>query len=225
MFATRALRATTRLAVVATNPMAQKQSIVISQSMSRINYRYFSDAPAGEAAPAAEGGPKEGEKKDDAASQVQKLEAEVKNLKDQLLRAYAESENTRRIAQRDVENARQYSTSSFAKALLEVADDLDRALSTVPPEKRKTGDVTFDNLIIGIEMTEKNMQKVLRQFGVVKFAEVGEKFDPNLHDALFQVPPNEDRKEDTIANIIKHGYKIKDRVLRPAQVGACVKQD
>lgn len=217
------LRTGVRVAALATNPLSIRQVIPVVATMSRINYRFFSDSASAtmeQAVPATEG-VTESLKED----KTEKLEAEIKNLKDQLLRAYAESENTRRIAQRDVENARQYSASSFAKALLEVADDLDRALSTVPAEKRKTGDAVFDNLIIGIEMTEKNMQKVLRQFGVVKFAAVGDKFDPNLHDALFQVPPAEDRKENTIANIIKHGYMIKDRVLRPAQVGACVKQD
>lgn len=220
MSASRVLRSGVRVAGVTAYPIVrQLQKVPVASNMTRINYRFFSDASStatDQAAPATEA-PKE--------DKTEKLEVEIKNLKDQLLRAYAESENTRRIAQRDVENARQYSASSFAKALLDVTDDLDRALSTVPENKRKTGDVVFDNLIIGIEMTEKNMQKVLRQFGVVKFAAVGEKFDPNLHDALFQVPPAEDRQEDTIANIIKHGYMIKDRVLRPAQVGACVKQD
>lgn len=216
MIASRLVRAGMKVAAV---PAVRQQPIVMAAP--RIQFRLFSDAAAPTEGAEA---PKEGEKAPET-NQVEKLEAEVKNLKDQLLRAYAESENTRRIAQRDVENARQYSASSFAKALLDVADDLDRALSTVPAEKRKTGDAVFDNLVIGIEMTEKNLQKVFRQFGVVKYSEVGEKFDPNLHDALFQVPADENKPADTIAAIVKHGYKIKDRVLRPAQVGAVVKQD
>jgi molecular chaperone GrpE len=152
------------------------------------------------------------------------LENEVKQLKDQLLRAYADIENTRRIAQRDVENTRAYANTSFAKALLEVADDLERAMSVVPANKKNTGDQVFDNLVIGIEMTEKNLQKVLKQFGVVKYGAVGDKFDPNLHDALFQVP-DATKDPNTVAQIVQNGYKIKERVLRPAQVGATVKPD
>lgn len=185
--------------------------------------RFFSDSASGTGAakpaePAAEPAAAQGGK----SPEVEKLEEEVKNLKDSLMRAYAEGENIRRIAQRDVENARMYANSSFAKAILDISDDLERALSIIPAEKRKTGDAIFDQLVIGIEMTEKNMQKTLNKFHVTKYGATGEKFDPNLHDALFQVP-DPSKEPDTIAQIIKHGYKIKDRVLRPAQVGAVVK--
>lgn len=155
--------------------------------------------------------------------EVTKLQNEVKSLKDQLLRQYAEGENIRRIAARDVDNARTYANTSFAKALLEIADDLERALLTVPEEKKKnSGEPILDNLVAGIEMTDKNLQKVFKKFGVVKYGAVDEKFDPNIHEALFQVP-DATKEAGTIAQIVKIGYKINDRVLRPAQVGARVK--
>lgn len=166
--------------------------------------------------------PANGEQGPTHEAQLAKLQEEVKDLKDQVLRAYAESENTRRIAHRDVENARAYANSSFAKAVLEVSDDLERALSVVPVDKRNQADKTMKTLIDGIEMTEKNLQKILGKFGIVKFGEVNDKFDPNIHDALFQIP-DANSEADTVGQIVKMGYKIKDRVLRPAQVGTRVK--
>lgn len=213
MFAPRFVRTGVRAAKIVAVPRINMKPQV----------RFFSDSASGTdaakpAEPAAEPAAAQGGK----SPEVEKLEEEVKNLKDSLMRAYAEGENIRRIAQRDVENARMYANSSFAKAILDISDDLERALSIIPAEKRKTGDAIFDQLVIGIEMTEKNMQKTLNKFHVTKYGATGEKFDPNLHDALFQVP-DPSKEPDTIAQIIKHGYKIKDRVLRPAQVGAVVK--
>eukprot|EP01039_Chlorochromonas_danica_P000412 gene412-445_t len=166
--------------------------------------------------------PQGGESKADA-DVIAGLQNEIKNLKDQLLRSYAEGENIRRIAQRDVDNARSYAVSSFAKATLDIADDLDRAIAVVPVEKKTTGDPVLTQLVLGIELTQKNLSKTLAQFGVVKYGAVGDKFDPNFHDALFRIP--DANEPDTVGQIVKVGYKIKDRVLRPAQVGARVKPD
>jgi molecular chaperone GrpE len=186
--------------------------------------RFFSDASSNEPATSENKQGQEGQTTEPAkpsdAEIIQKLQNEVKQLKDQVLRAYAESENTRRIAARDVENARSYANTSFAKAILEIADDLERALGTVPAEKRKDADSTFKTLIDGIDLTDKNLQKVLHKFGVVKYGVVDEKFDPNLHEALYNIPDSE--KAGTIGAVVKVGYKIKDRVLRPAQVGTRV---
>lgn len=170
------------------------------------------------------------------------LNNEIKHLKDQLLRSYAEGENIRRIAHRDVDNAKSYSVSSFAKATLDIADDLDRALAVVPVEKKASADPTLAQLVEGIELTHKNLAKVqylldpslllrdssdplqaLAQFGVVKYGAVGEKFDPNKHEALFRIP--DAANPDTVGQVVKVGYMIKDRVLRVAQVGARVKPD
>lgn len=163
------------------------------------------------------------EKKPSDAEVITNLQNEIKQLKDQVLRAYAESENTRRIAHKDVENARAYANTSFAKAILDIADDLERALAVVPADKRGGVDSTMKTLIDGIEMTDKNLQKTLGKFGVVKYGAVNDKFDPNIHEALYRIPDNE--KPDTIGQVVKLGYMIKDRVLRPAQVGTRVKPE
>lgn len=150
------------------------------------------------------------------------LQKQLKEAKDQVIRSYAEEENVRRIARRDVENARTYANTSFAKAMLEVADDLERALSVVPAEKRAaTEDPHLKGLIEGIEMTDKNLTKIFAKFGVRKFGEVDDPFDPSLHEALFRLPAG-DKKPDTIGQIVKKGYKLNDRVIRAAQVGARV---
>lgn len=149
---------------------------------------------------------------------ILKLQSEIKELKDQVIRSYAEEENVRRIAKRDVENARVYANSSFAKALLDVADNLERALSAVPEDKRKGTDPILNSLVEGIDMTEKNLQKVFSQFNITKYGSIGDKFDPSLHDALFQVP-DATKESGLVSAVLKTGYKLKDRVIRAAQVG------
>lgn len=195
----------------------------ISRFFSDNSTNAYGNGKNGEEPPgsAQEGSPTDGSTSND---ETKKLQEEVKQLKDQVLRSYAEGENIRRIAKRDVDNARDYANSKFAKSLLSIADDLERAMATVPPERRNSGDAVFDNLVVGIEMTEKNLQKVFSEFNVTKYGKAGEKFDPNFHEALFQVP-DASKEADIIASVVKSGYKLKDRVLRPAQVGATVKPD
>lgn len=154
---------------------------------------------------------------------VAKLQKDIKELKDQIVRSYAEEENVRRIAKKDVESARQYGNASFAKHMLDVADNLERAMEAVPEQTRAelkagSGDAHLRTLFEGIEMTEKGLQKAFAQNGVVKFGLVGDNFDPALHDALYS-SPLEGKKAGTIAAVLKAGYKLKDRVIRPAQVG------
>lgn len=151
------------------------------------------------------------------------LQQEIKELKEKVLRSLAEEENVRRIAKRDVENARNYANASFAKAMLEVADNLDRALTVVPADERlSTDNPTLSGLVKGIEMTDKNLHKILNQFGIHQYGKIDEHFDPNLHDALFQIP-NADKPAGTIGQVVKVGYKMKDRVIRAAQVGTITK--
>ena len=145
------------------------------------------------------------------------LEKEVKELKDKVLRAYAEEENVRRIAKRDVNNAKDYATSSFAKGMLDVADDIERALKSVSHETTDNKDLNL--LVEGLQMTEKNVQKVFGRFGLVKFGAVDDVFDPELHDALFKMPTTETQKEGTVGLVLKSGYRLKDRVIRAAEVG------
>jgi len=156
---------------------------------------------------------------DPSAATIAKLQKEVKDLKDTVLRAYADEENTRRIAKRDVANATAFANEKFAKALLDVADNLERALSALPAEKKASiEDPTFKTLVEGIEMTEKQMQKVFQQFSVVKYGAPGEAFNPELHDALFNIP-DPSKEAGTLGQVLKSGYKLKDRVIRAAQVG------
>ena len=147
------------------------------------------------------------------------LQKEIKELKEKVIRSYAEEENVRRIAKRDVDNAKSYANSSFAKSLLDVADDLERALTSIPPEQlNKTDNTTLKSLYDGIIMTEKSLQKVFQSFKIIQYGTIGDKFDPTLHDALFQMP-NDKYNNNTIIQVLKKGYKLNDRVIRAAQVG------
>ena len=146
------------------------------------------------------------------------LEAELKTLKDQLLRSYAEQENTRTIAKRDVVEARQYAIKSFAKSLLEVADNLQRALDSVNAQDVGSSP-QLQTLFDGIQMTNVGLLKALSSNGVKKYCEVpGDKFDPSLHSALMQYP-DPDKETGTVGQVITVGFTLNDRVLRPAEVG------
>lgn len=172
----------------------------------------------------------------DDSAKIEKLEKEVKDMKDKVLRALAEEENVRRIAKRDIENAKAYANEKFAKALLEVADNLDYALAAAsedgnkdkadPMDNRTGADsaTMLKNLVEGVEATNKGLLKAFAQFGVIKYGAVGDKFDPTIHDALFQVP-DDSMEPNTIAQLLQPGYKMKDRVLRAAQVGTSKKSE
>lgn len=157
------------------------------------------------------------------------LEAQIKDLKDNLLRSLAEQENIRRIAARDVANAKSYAISSFAKSLLDTSDNLTRALHAVPIELRtdRADHPVLANLYEGIIMTEDNLNKAFNKFGLVKFGNIGEKFDPNLHTALFEYPRSDDSSGTTtgspppghIGQVLKVGFMLNDRVIRSAEVG------
>ena len=158
-------------------------------------------------------------------SKEEQLETELKAARDQLLRSLAEQENTRRIAQRDVQDARNFAVKSFAKSLLEVSDNLSRALQVVPEELRRDtqNHPTLATLYEGIEMTEVGLLKAFESNGLKKFGVVGELFDPNKHEALYEYPDPE-KTPGTVGQVIKVGYLLNDRVLRPAEVGV-VKKD
>ena len=157
------------------------------------------------------------------------LEAQIKDLKDTLLRSLAEQENIRRIAARDVDNAKSYAISSFAKSLLDTSDDLTRALMAVPIELRtdRADHPVLANLYEGISMTEINLNKAFNKFGLVKYGNVGDKFDPNLHMALFEYPIDDSSGTTTtgstppghIGQVMKVGFMLNDRVIRSAEVG------
>ena len=152
------------------------------------------------------------------------LERQVIELKDQLLRSLAEQENTRRIAKRDVEAARNFAIKSFAKSLLDTSDNLSLALDAVPEELRadKDGHPVLANLYEGIKMTQLGLNKAFEQNGLAGYGEVGDLFDPSHHDALFQYSdPN--LENGTIGQVMKKGFFLNKRVLRPAEVGVVKK--
>ena len=147
-----------------------------------------------------------------------KLAKENEELKDRALRLAADMENLRRRTARDVHDARTYAIANFARDMLSVSDDLKRALDAIPAEAKASGDTGFKALIDGVEMTERSMLAALERHGVKKLHPEGEKFDPNFHQAMFEVP-NPNVPSGTVTQVVQTGYVIGDRVLRPAMVG------
>jgi molecular chaperone GrpE len=154
----------------------------------------------------------------EAPSPVAQLEAEKIDLKEKLLRTLADMENLRRRTEREVADARTYAVANFARDMLTVADNFQRAIGSVPADSRAGGDPAFKALIEGIELTEREMLKTLERYGVRRIDPQGERFDPNLHQAMFEVP-NPDVPSGTVVQVVQTGYVIGERVLRPALVG------
>lgn len=157
---------------------------------------------------------------------LQDKDKQLAELKERALTSMAELENVRDRLKREAENTKKYAIQEFAKSLLDVADNLGRAIATVPEHIRnealanETSEVAkyLKSLLEGVMMTEKELMKILKKFGVEKFDPVGLPFDPNLHLALFEV--NDPTKEPgTVAVAVKAGYMLHDRILRPAEVG------
>jgi molecular chaperone GrpE len=147
-----------------------------------------------------------------------RLLKENEELKDRALRAAAEMENLRRRTARELQDARAYSAANFARDMLSVSDNLRRALDAIPAEAKAAGDAGFTALIEGVEMTERAMLAALERHGVRKLQPEGEKFDPNFHQAMFEVN-NPDVPANTVVQVVQPGYSIGERVLRPAMVG------
>jgi len=148
---------------------------------------------------------------------VSEAKREAGEFKDKLLRTLAEMENLRKRTEREVSDARLYGIASFAREVLQVADNMHRALEATGPELREQGDAKVKSLIEGVELTERELLKALEKNGVKKFSPQGEKFDPNVQQAMFEmetadVPPGH------VAQVIQAGYMIGERMLRPALV-------
>ena len=159
-----------------------------------------------------------GEPEADQPSPLELLAAERDELKDKYLRLAAEMDNLRRRTARDVRDAKTYSVSNFARDMLAVSDDLRRALDAIPAEARETADAGLKALMEGVELTERSMLSALERHGVTRLSPAGQKFDPNFHQAMFEVP-NPDVPNNTVVEVVQDGYVIGDRVLRPAMVG------
>lgn len=139
-------------------------------------------------------------------------------LKEKLLRTLAEMENLRKRTEREVTEARLYGVSKFARDMLAVADNMRRGLDAVTPELRGSAEPGVKALIEGVELTERELQKALEKNGVRQFTPRGEKFDPNLHQAMFEVP-DPSVPAGSVVEVVQPGYMIGERMLRPALVG------
>ena len=154
---------------------------------------------------------------DDILDPLSTLQSERDDLKDQLLRAVAEMENTRRRAERDVSQSRKYGHTGFARDLLSVVENLSRAVEVLPEERDHLDD-TMKNLVIGVEMITRELETVLERHGITRIMPLGEKFDPTRHQAMFEVPTSE-AEPGNIVQVAQSGWMLHDRLLTPAMVG------
>ncbi len=150
------------------------------------------------------------------------LQDELAETKDRLLRMAAEMENLRKRSERERAEAQQFAITKFARDVLTVADHMAMALATVSQEARDKADDATKNLLEGVELTERELLQVFERHGVSRVAAEGAKFDPNFHEALFQVP-SADVDPGTVVQVVTNGFKIGERLLRPAKVGVSVK--
>ena len=148
---------------------------------------------------------------------LDELEAKISELKDQLLRTVADSENLRKRLEREKEQTRKFGIANFAKDLLSIADNLGRALDAAPT-KEDVEDQALENLVLGIQMTEQELQKAFENNNIRKIDPLGEKFDYNFHQAMFEVEET-DKEPGIVVQVLQPGYAIDDRILRPAMVG------
>ncbi|WP_173934453.1 nucleotide exchange factor GrpE [Chelativorans sp. Marseille-P2723] len=177
--------------------------------------------PAEEMASAAGAAPAEIEAGDVEVTEedvLLRLAQENEELKERALRLAADMENLRKRTQRDVAEARTYGIANFARDMLGVSDNLQRALQAVPDEAKAEAEPRLMALVEGVEMTERAMVAALERHGVKRIDPEGEKFDPHFHQAMFEVE-NPDVPAGTIVQVVQTGYVIGERVLRPAMVG------
>ena len=153
-----------------------------------------------------------------AVDETEALRIENAELKDRVLRIAAETENLRKRMAREIEDTRAYAITKFARDMLTATDSLSRAMMVLPAEARATADGAMKSLIEGIELTEREMQRLLAVHGVKPIEAEGQKFDPHKHQAMCEVP-DPTRPEGTVVQVVQTGYAIGDRVLRPAMVG------
>ncbi|MBO0346507.1 nucleotide exchange factor GrpE [Roseibium sp. CAU 1637] len=149
---------------------------------------------------------------------LEALQAENAELKDRVLRVMAEMENLRRRTDKEIKDTRSYAVTGFARDMLSVSDNLRRALDSLSDESRTNADAGVQSLIEGVDMTERDLLNQLDKNGVKKLDPEGQKFDPHFHQAMFEVP-NMEVPNNTVVQVVQAGYRIGERVLRPAMVG------
>ena len=150
-------------------------------------------------------------------AEVEALRAELSDMRDRALRALADAENTRRRAEREKQDASQYAITRFARDMLQIADNFARALAACPAEKREAADPQVKAVIDGVEATERQLLQALERHGVKPIDTSNGKFDPNLHQAIAEVPGN-GKAGGSIVDVVQPGYTIGERLLRPAMV-------
>ena len=158
----------------------------------------------------------------DFEAALESLRGDLENARQETLYAKAETQNVRRRMEKDVQDARAYAATGFARDILSVADNLARAIQAVPSELRE--DSKFKGLVTGVEATQRELDKVFVQHGISRIAAMGLPLDPNQHQAMMEVP-TADAEPGTIVQEMQAGYMIKDRLLRPAMVGVARKPD
>src|ERR1041385_88888 len=146
------------------------------------------------------------------------LAKEAAEARDRMLRTLAEMENLRKRTAREVADARTYGITGFARDILDIADNLQRALDAVPAELKATADPALKAFIEGVELTERSLLNTLEKNGVKKFDPSGEKFNPNFQQAMYEVPDTS-VPSGTVVQVVQAGFMIGERVLRPALVG------
>jgi molecular chaperone GrpE len=157
-------------------------------------------------------------------SEILALKEEVATAKDRLLRFAAEADNTKKRLEREKAEATLYAGTNLARDLLSVADSLSRALAAVPPEERDIIDDVMKKFLDGIELTERELLSVFQRHNIRKLETVGQKFDPNFHQAMFEVPTAE-KPPGTVMQEVQAGYAVGERCLRPALVGVAKAAD
>jgi molecular chaperone GrpE len=154
---------------------------------------------------------------DPEAGSAEALAREAADMRDKMLRTLAEMENLRKRTAKEVADARAYGITGFARDVLDIADNLQRALDAVPAETRESADPMLKALIEGVELTERSLLNALEKNGVRKFDPTGEKFDPNFQQAMYEVA-DASVPAGTVVQVVQAGYMIGDRILRPALV-------
>ena len=175
-----------------------------------------SEAPP--AAPPPPEAPRETLSADDQATvRIDALEAQIGELKGELLRTLAETENVRKRGERQIADAKKYAISDFARDLLSVADNLHRALEAIPEDKVEGNDL-LRTMQAGVQAVEKDLLAAFEKCGIARIEPLGAPFDPHKHQAMFEVPDS-DQPPGTVVQLLQLGYVLHDRLLRPAMVG------
>jgi len=158
----------------------------------------------------------------DTGDEAARLREELETARQDVLYAKAETQNVRRRLEKDIADTRAYAATSFARDILSVADNLSRALESIPADLRE--DERFKNLVAGIEATGREIEKVFASHGISRIAALGLPLDPNQHQAMIEIP-SADAEPGTVLQELQSGYMIKDRLLRPAMVAVAKKGD